>query len=1247
MAPHDKDIDAKYKKLEQRDHIYQLPDTYIGSIESTLIDTYVFDDASGSMKKKEITYVPGLYKIYDEVLVNAIDQVARLKADVDAGKKDVKSVKVIKITVNQDTGEITVLNDGDGIDVEKHSSYGDVWVPELIFGHLLTSTNYDPSEEKLWGGKNGFGAKLANIFSNEFRLETVDHRRQRIYKQTWKDNMKVKSTPTIKANTKAPYTEISFKPDFNRFGLAGITDDMFQLFRKRAYDACATTDASVSIYFNGEKLVAKDFEKYGDLYIGPKDTRARAYEACNDRWEVIATYSENGQFEQVSFVNGINTLRGGKHVEHLTNQITKRLSEMAAKKKKDVKQQHIKDNLFLLVKCSIVNPAFDSQTKETLTTQASKFGSKCDLSDKFFDKLYKTGILEKAISLTEFHDAKKMAKTDGKKTSRVLVPKLDDANHAGTRYSKECTLILTEGDSAKSMAIAGLSVVGRDKYGVFPLKGKIMNVKDADMKKILENEEITNLKKIIGLEQGKNYENIDSLRYGKIMLLTDADEDGSHIKGLMFNVFQSLWPSLYKKDGFLTSMLTPVIKATHSQQPTISFYNLAEFEKWFKQQETAAATSSAAASTSAAAATATTNGLRGWSFKYYKGLGTSTAEEAKEYFRQLKAVNYKYNGKVSDEFMDMAFNKKRSDDRKDWLMKYDRERILDFKDPIVPYEDFIDKDLIHFSNSDLERSIPHMCDGLKPSTRKILFGCFKKKLYTKEIRVAQLSGYISEVAAYHHGEKSLQDAIIKMAHTFVGTNNVNLLQPNGQFGTRIQGGSDAASSRYIHTLLSPLARTIFREEDATVLKYHDDDGMQVEPEYYIPIVPMVLINGGLGIGTGFSTNIPCHNPTDVYNLCIKIIDALDKDGTFIDTKQELQNANALIEKAHLAEIKPWYLGFQGDIIAHKEASFSSTGKWRWMDDNTVEVLELPVGTWTEDYKDFLSKMISDGSVILKDFESHYTDKKVKFVLKFYPGKRAEVAPNFETMFHLVSSKNLSINNIHLYNEKAAIQRFKTARDIVRQWAKIRLLKYLERKHFMLKTMDADHRILAAKVRFILDVISNKVQVMNKKMKDVEDQLVAMKYPKLFVQDSATTVIQSDTDEQKKPKPMDDAHNAKVDYAYLTRMPIHHLTFEKKQALEKEAQKLADAIKVLKATHIQHIWRDELGQFMSAWEAHRANIEKDTVLHVKMTDVPSSSSSPKSAKPAKSDKPTKPTKAKAAPKAPKATKAKAAPKPKGK
>jgi DNA gyrase/topoisomerase IV subunit B len=1583
-----KEVDQKYKKHELRDHIYQLPDTYIGSVESTPIESYIYNEQSNNMVKTNITYVPGLFKIYDEIVVNALDHFMRLRDEMKKGKKDVKPVKQIRISIDKSSGYIEIMNDGDGIDVEKHSSY-DMYIPQLIFGELLTSTNYDQDMEKLWGGKNGYGSKLTNIFSKEFIVETVDHRREKKYIQKWSNNMKSFDKPSIKSNSKSPYTKIRFLPDYARFGLKGLTDDIYNLFHKRAIDACATTDSTVSIYFNEKKIDIKNFEKYVDLYVGSKDDRPRAMESCGDRWEIIATFSD-GQFEQVSFVNGINTSRGGKHIDYITGQITKRLSEMVSSKtKKEVKPQHIKDNLAIFVKCLIVNPSFDTQTKDALTTPSAKFGSKCELSDKFMTALYKSGLVDKAISLTEFHQEKKVAKTDGKKTNRIIVPKLDDANLAGTRYSQECTLILTEGDSAKTMAIAGLSVVGRDRYGVFPLRGKILNAKDAGLKKIAENEEITNLKKILALQQGKTYTDLSQLRYGKIMIMTDQDSvtgdtplllrkdnhihiktiedltkewttdingkdygvtdfevwtdnswtkikhvmrhkvtkdiyrilthtgvvdvtedhslldkngnkispknikvgeellhnfplfeenrvyipdnleqydysdlckfaseckiryyqklrkselidelnrikntshltliptnnesilkllpdeawvmgffwadgssgiykwdyeyknknrprayiyhrttynwaisncnktllekaksileniynyefkiiedksnhiknskckmgykllinggnktkdivekytnlfyyknkhpkfkngnkyipseilnastnireeflkgyyagdgfqhdisqkslnmdveskisaqslyylckslgyevsinhqerklnvytlnitkgtqqnnpniikkifklshkedqyvydletenhhfqagigqmivhntDGYHIKGLVFNLFESLWPSLYKMDGFLTSMRTPIIKVIHTNGDNISFYNLPDYEKWKEQTERGA------------------GGLRGWKIKYYKGLGTSKETEAKEYFSNMKITTYHYNTKTSDESLDLAFNKKRADDRKEWLMKYNREEVLDYKNDTIPYEEFVHKELIHFSNRDLERSISNMCDGFKESTRKIMFGCLKRKLFKDEIKVAQLAAYISEVSAYHHGETSLQQAITGMAQVYVGTNNANLLQPNGQFGTRVQGGNDAASPRYIYTVLTKLARTVFRDEDLPILEYLNDDGLDIEPTYYIPIIPMVLINGAIGIGTGFSTNVPCHNPSDVIDQCERIIDKLNKsDSTqLIQTKEELNEACDIISKTKLSTLVPWYLGFTGEIVPYKEGSYASRGKYTWIDDQTVEITELPIGTWTEDYKDFLEGMIANGSPVLKDFENHYTAKNVKFILKLYPNVRVTIEKDFELEFKLATSKNLSLNNIHLYTQDGAIKKYKDTNEIVRDWAQVRLIKYYERKKHQLKALEKQYILISAKVRFIQDIIDNKISIMNRKIKDVDTQLAELKYPTLVENDNDVPQQEGLEEREVKVKEI-------PSYGYLTRMPIHQLTYEKKQALEKEANTIKMQIEELKAKPLQKIWYDELQEFKAAWLEHKQTIEEE-------------------------------------------------------
>jgi len=1142
-------IEDKYKKYELREHIYNIPDTYVGSVNATSLDLYTFNNDSKKMESKNITYVPGLLKIFDEVIVNAIDHSVRLLIEEKNGKENIKHMKNIKVNVDKDTGIISVYNDGNGIDVVQHENLK-TYIPELITGTLLTSTNYNHQEEKIIGGKGGYGLKLTNIFSKKFTVETVDHYRQKIFTQTFKNNMLEKEKPSVRNSSKQPYTKISFLPDYERFGLNGMNNDIYELFKRRTIDAAACTNKNVSVTFNDEKLPIKDFEKYAELFIDKKDDFL-IYEKCNERWEIAVSSAKNG-YEQISFVNGINTVRGGTHVNFITNTIIKKISDLIeSKKKKTVKPQVIKDNLFVFVKSTIVNPAFDSQSKETLTTPQIKFGSKCDISDKFIEKLYKTNIVEKVLSFTDFQNQKKLAKTDGKKTSRLIIPKLDDANLAGTKDSDSCTLILTEGDSAKTMAIAGLSVIGRDRYGVFPLRGKVMNVKDAAVSKISENAEITALKKIIGLEQNKKYNDTKGLRYGKIMILTDQDHDGSHIKGLLFNVFESLWPSLYQIDGFLTSMLTPIIKASNSRGDVNIFYNMSDYEQWNNTKQ----------------------GV--WKIKYYKGLGTSKDEEAKSYFKNMKTITY-IRTDTSDKYLDLAFNKKRADDRKSWLMSYNKNNVLDYTNENVKYEDFVNKELIHFSNRDLERSINHICDGLKESTRKILFACMKRKLFTNEIKVAQLAGNVSEVTAYHHGEQSLQQAIVGMAQIFVGTNNINLLQPNGQFGSRLVGGSDASSPRYIFTLLSPLTKLIYREEDANILNYLEEDGDKIEPEYYIPIIPMILVNGGVGIGTGFSTNVPQFNPDDIIQACLKICDASEN------------NTDVNIEN-----FKPWYLGFTGSIDYSEKGTFVSKGVYNWIDDVTMEITELPIGTWIEDYKEMLENMITSGANYLKTFENHYTSKNVKFVLHFTDDIRKKLGEKFESEFKLVSSKNMNINNMHLYSEKGAIKKYKTTSDIIKEWSITRLAKYHERKRYQLEILEKDLSSLSEKIRFILDVINGKIVIMNQKIVNIVERLIQLKYKK----------IQKDGEN-------DDENQG--GYNYLLRMPISQLTYERKVILEKEVEELTNKINDIRNTSVENVWRKELNELLELWTKHRNTIETD-YLNDKNGIVYSKKSSQKSRK----------------------------------
>jgi len=1137
----DSTVDNKYKKHELRSHIYSRPAMYIGTIEPNTIDTFVIDN-SDKIVKRQITYIPGLFKIFDEAIVNAIDHSVRTRKDLSDGKTDVNIVKNIRVLINKATGIIEIFNDGNGIEIVKHSEY-DVWIPELIFGELLTSSNYNDDEIKTVGGVNGLGIKLANIFSKEFSIETVDHIRKKIYKQTFKDNLTIKETPEIKCCYKKPYTRISFLPDYEKFGLKELSDDIYDLFKRRVYDVSACTDSAVNVFLNDVKINIKDFEKYAELFLDSKTIQPRFYESPNERWEVVVAVSTTGTHEQMSFVNGINTIRGGKHVEYITNAITKKLVEMTlAKKKKTIKPQHIKDNLFIFIKSVIENPSFDSQSKETLMTQITKFGSKCELSDKFFEKLFKSGIIENALSATEVVEQKKLAKTDGKKVSKIIVPKLDDANLAGTKDSSKCTLILTEGDSAKTTAIAGLSVIGRDYFGVFPLRGKIMNVKDVSYQKISENAEITALKKILGLEQNKDYTTgINSLRYGKIMIMTDQDHDGSHIKGLLFNVFETLWGSLYKFDGFMTSLLTPIIKATNNQtKQVLSFYNMTDYENWNSQIPN----------------------KNQWKIKYYKGLGTSTDEEAKDYFKNMKKITYKHT-EHSDESIDLAFNKKRADHRKEWLSNYNKDEVLDYTEEIVEYETFINKDLIHFSNRNLERSIPNIMDGLKESTRKILFACFKRKLYSNEIKVAQLAGNVSEVTAYHHGENSLQEAIIGMAQIFVGTNNINLLTPNGQFGTRIQGGEDASSPRYIYTILSKLTRLLFKEEDNAILNYLNDDGLSIEPDFYIPIIPTILVNGAIGIGTGYSTNIPQFNPEEIIKIYLGLIAEIKTNIGDVLTIENIQESIQMIREKEIDEIEPYYLGFKGEIYKNEKGIYNSKGVYKWVNDSTIEITELPIGTWTENYKEFLEDLIVKNNPHLKSFESHYTAKNVRFILKLSDGAKELLGDKVLQEFNLTSSKLLGMNNLHLFTSKGNIKKYANVAEIIKNWSYIRIEKYQERKENQLKVMESNYLILSAKIRFIIEVIEGTIIIMNKKLKDVEEQLETKGYYKN--EDS---------------------------YSYLLRMPISQLTTEKKEELEFEVAKLKTEIEELKLTSIMTIWENELLLLLEEWMKHKSEILED-------------------------------------------------------
>ena len=1125
----------QYQQKTDKQHILDNPDTYIGSVENVDASLWVYDEATQKICYRDIEYIPGLYKLFDEGIVNCRDHVIRMIHSPTISKR---FVTYIDTTITED-GTITMANDGNGIDIAKHPE-NNLWIPEMVFGHLRTSTNYNKNEKRIVGGKNGFGFKLVLIWSTR---PYVDHTRGLKYIQEFHDNLDRIDPPKITkvATTAKSYTKVTFRPDYKRFGINGITPDMLALLKKRIYDIGAITDHSIKkikVSCNDTTINVRNFQQYIDLYIGGKDTTKRVYEHPDERWEYAVGISPNHEFMQVSFVNGICTFKGGKHIDYITGQIVRKMCDYIEKKKKiKVNAAAIKEQIILFLRCDIENPSFDSQTKDYMNTPSTKFGSVCQVSDNFIEKLAKLGVMDVACSLIEAKDNKLAKKTDGSKTKSVRgIPNLIDANYSGTVNSKDCILILCEGLSALSGIVSGLSSEDRNTMGIYPLKGKLLNVRGEQIKKISENKEINEIKKILGLETGKEYESMDDvhkyLRYGKIMYMTDQDLDGSHIKGLCINLFHSEWASLTKIPGFLSFMNTPILRAKKGAQ-TMLFYNDGEYNTWKNSFGE--------------------DGHTGWNVKYFKGLGTSTSAEFKNYFANKKIVDFVYSGANSDDTIDKIFNKKRADDRKQWLEAYDKDAYLNTSNSSVQYEQFINNEMIHFSTYDCARSIPNMVDGLKISLRKILFAAFKRKL-TSEIKVAQFSGYVSEHSAYHHGEASLNGAIVNMAQNFVGSNNINLLEPNGQFGTRLHGGDDSASERYIFTQLNTLTRSIFPDTDDSVLQYLNDDGTTVEPEYYVPIIPFALMNGISGIGTGFSCNIASYNP-------LTIVDYLTKKLTNKSTKS--------------IDFVPYYEGFKGSVQRIADKKYLIKGVYEKIAEDKIRITELPIGTWTMPYTTFLETLMDGTSKTgkkvtpsIRDFISVSTEVSVDITIVFPRGSLRELEETIDEFgcncVHkiLKLSTTNSATNMHMFNKDCRLHKYDSIEEIADEFYDVRLGVYHKRKEFQIKNMNHKLIRLANRARYIQENLKGSIDLRRKKANQVTDLLEGMKFDKI-----------------------DD------DYKYLVKMPMDSVTDENVASIMKEKDDTQMELTVLTNTTLEQMWLGELATFKKNYMTYRQKREK--------------------------------------------------------
>jgi DNA topoisomerase-2 len=366
-------------------------------------------------------------------------------------------------------------------------------------------------------------------------------------------------------------------------------------------------------------------------------------------------------------------------------------------------------------------------------------------------------------------------------------------------------------------------------------------------------------------------------------------------------------------------------------------------------------------------------------------------------------------------------------------------------------KEFFSEDFKEFSLDDTKRSLPSMIDGLKESQRKIIYGMSTRGMSAGRIKVAQLAALVSEKTDYHHGEKSLETAIVGLAQDYTGANNANLLEPLGQFGSRLSPESSA--SRYIFTEFSSNFRELFKKEDDSILNHHYSDDMKIEPEYYLPIIPTLLVNGSIGIGTGYACKILSYNPRDIKN-----------------------NIVAHLNGKRMKTIMPWYKDFSGEITL-EDGTYLIKGNLEVVNTTTIKITELPVGTYLDKYKAHLIKMETNG--IIKEFEDSSTEEGFEFLVKVPRSTTSLTIGRLYSAFGLVSRAK---ENITVWDTDWKIKTYNNANELIKDFADFRLEKYEVRRLKMIETQLEDLKWLAEKLKFIKFYLDNS-QTFTRRGKD--------------------------------------------------------------------------------------------------------------------------------------------------------------------
>lgn len=1157
-----------YVKLQHRDQIYKVPDTYIGSIAFLKDKDFVFDMETQKLKHVIVTTPSGVQRLLLEIVSNAMDNVLKSR---EIGLDPIH----VEVTLTSDV--ITVTNYGKYIPIT-YNEVEKMYNPQLIFGELLSSSNYNFGKEdvevRIGCGRNGYGAKLVNIFSKWFQLRCSDGTYD--YEQTWIENMTQLSEPTIIPSvTGVPYTQVSWLLDFDRFGYKskGYDKTELELFARICVD-CATA-VNIPLYLNGNLIFYENFSDYAALYFTKVKSSAefnfpfiQSGKECYIKF-LLFDSTEGGK--TISFANGIMTKYGGCHLEPIKKNISKKVIDIVCPEKIKGKKRPLDVNdvfrhLSMILIAKVVNPEFTGQTKGELTnTPINLKIPKFDLAPI----IGKWELIERLKAEIYAKDYKNLIINQTKKKGKKDFDGLDNANyafHKDVEKRMATRLYLTEGKSASAYGkyAASINEDSGNYVGVFAMQGKPLNCIANDLNLAKDKDKLNQLTQALGLVHDKEYnttEAIQTLGYGGVIIVADADDDGKHIIGLIIAFFYRYFPHLLAC-GYIVILRTPIYRLSRHKEK-ISMLSDYQYELW--KQETV--------------------DWKKWKHEYFKGLASNSEEQTEMDFMNPKYSQCVYDDNAS-QFMLMAFDKKNTAMRKQWLTDWTSTFGVEELD-VLDLSDFIRYELGVYSKTNVRRSIPRLADGLKPSQRKVVYGCMKikkwrtffgrskkltrkgskaeessseeeevvkeqsdedeepvkingknkktkggklnkpEKLQTKadKVKLDSLVAAIAESTHYHHGHPILVKTTVWMAQGFVGSNNLSYFVRESLMGSRDAGGKDCGGARYCSTSPEWWLNYVFKKEDDALLEYEIEDGEKAEPRFMLPIVPLQVINGSNGIGTGWSTFIPCHHPVDVINNliirmqtgkfekiypwykgfkgkilltskkvkrkeCISTLDSnleLDKEGQSDKEGQlDKEETPQIIEQEESFKFSDKsFINMGRDIYTDADiptsmitiGEYTSNGK-------SITITELPIGTWTDDYLNYLKKLKQEG--IIRDYDRFKNKANMKIIIRNKDLPVTSKGLGLETAYGLTNMVCLDINDKPV--------RYDTIIDMLEDFYIIRLSYYHKRKAMMIKLFEDNLERLSVLLKFLIAVNDRTLLIKDRLKSEVLADMKEMGFP---------------------------------------------------------------------------------------------------------------------------------------------------------